>query len=479
MRILVPTNHNYYEESPLTVDQLCDKFGVGKTKSKRIVQDLFRSTFVITNKSISLEQIQIFGFKNTKNRLEDEEQTILKLYPKAFSGNEDQYIIQTGLFAGVLYHNGCQFNITTSYGDSFLKRMLNFVNDIYIDNQETSAAKSNDVNQFQEIIAYLFIQSLEKSSILGLPKKYQRQTQRSHKVRGKIDINAYLKQDFPFQGKLTSTYREQTYIQEIVDVLYLACKKLERNFGPQIHHKILGVYQLLKQHFSGVYPQDDCILKAKNHTVLNNPMFASFKNVLTYAEIIIKEQDLTIESKMNNLSTHGYLFDISQLFEVYLERLISRYFQDWYVTGQEKLKLYENQFYSRSMFPDIVMKHKETGEVIVFDAKFKKMRLGKGKGNYSDLDRSDFYQIHSYIQYYQPNIIVGGLIYPLSMEPNIEETHADSLFGNSNNSTSFVVDGVYVNKSMSMADIVENEFKFLERIDNLITNHRSNTSNKG
>lgn len=468
MRVLVPTNHNFYEESPLTADQLCEKFGVGKSKSKRIVQDLFRSTFEITNKTSSLEQIKIFGFKKTKNRLEDEEQTILKLYPKVFSGNEDQYIIQTGLFAGILYHNGCQFNITTSYGDSFLKRMLNFVNDIYIDNQETIASKSNDVNQFQEIIAYLFIQSLEKASILGLPKKYQKQTQRSHKVRGKIDINAYLKQDFPFQGKLTTIYREQVYIQEIVDVLYLACKKIERNFGPQIHHKILGVYQLLKQNFSGVYPGEDCILKAKSHSVLNNPMFASFKNVLTYAEIIIKEQDLTIESKMNSLSTHGYLFDISQLFEVYLEKLISRYFTEWYVTSQEHLKVYESTFYSRSMLPDIVMKHKETDEVIVLDAKFKKMRMGNGKGKYSDLDRSDFYQIHSYIQYYQPKVIAGGLIYPLSKEPKTEETHADNLFGKSNISTTFIVDGVFVEESMSIADIMENEAKFLKRLEGVI-----------
>lgn len=477
MKIQVSTNHNFYEEAPLIKSELCGEFGVGKGKLKRIIQDLFVSTFEITNKSTFLEQIQIFGFKNSRNRLDDEEQTILKLYSKSGVNTEDQYIIQTGLFAGVLYHNECQFNITTPYGDSFLKRMLNFVNDIYVDNQDTKVSKSNDVNQFQDIIAYLFIQSLEKASVLGLPKTYQEQVQRSHKVRGKINLKEYLKKDIPFQGKLTTSYREQVFIQEIVDVLYLACRKIEKNFGSQLHHKIHGVYQLLKQNYSGIYPQEDCILKAKKHSVLNNPMFASFKNVLTYAEIIIKEQDLTVDSKMNSLSTHGYLFDISQLFEVYLEKLISRNFTEWYVTSQENLSVYESKFYSRSMLPDIVMKHKESDEIIVLDAKFKKMRMGNGKGKYSDLDRSDFYQIHSYIQYYQPNIIAGGLIYPLSKEPNIEHSHSTKLFGNNDISTSFIVDGVYVSESMSMAEIIENEIKFLSRINNLITNHQTNTSN--
>jgi hypothetical protein len=38
-----------------------------------------------------------------------------------------------------------------------------------------------------------------------------------------------------------------------------------------------------------------------------------------------------------------------------------------------------------------------------------------------DLDRSGFHQIHSYIQHYQPNVIAGGLFYPLSKEINEKE----------------------------------------------------------
>lgn len=463
MRINVPTNHNFYEEESLTEIQLKDKFGLRTAKETDFIKNsLFTSTYEFTSKNKSLEQVQIFGFKNSRNKLDEDEQLIMKLYAKEHPTEGRKYIIQTGLFAGVLYHKGCQFNISTAYGETFLNRMLNFINDVYIDNQEAKATKSKDTNEFQNIIAYLFIQALEKASVMGLPKIYQTQTQRSHKVRGKIDVNAYLKHDFPFQGKLTTSFREQVYIQEIVDVLYLACKKLEQSFGNEIHRKIHGIYQLLKQNYSGIYAQHTTLEKAKNHSVLQNPMFGAFKNVLTYAEIILKDQSLETLNHKDNLATTGYLFDISQLFEVYLEKLLSRHFTDWYVTGQEELNVYTDLFYGRKMFPDLVMKHKETNKVIVFDAKFKKMRSIK-----KDVDRSDFYQIHSYIQYYLPNVLFGGLLYPFSKSIDTVKAHSKSLFGNENNAHSFVVDGIYIPEEMSMQKIIESENEFLLRIEEL------------
>lgn len=464
MKVNVHTNQNFYEEKPLVESQLKAEFEAKNAKDlKHIKDNVFSSTYHFTTKKESLEQIKIFGFKEQPNKLENGEQLILKLYAKESHLGEKKYIIQTGLFAGTIYHKGVQFNISTPYGDTFLKRMLNFVNDIYIDNQITKADKNEESNEFQNIIAFLFIQSLEKAAILGLPKTYQSITERSNKVRGKIDLNAYLKQDIPFTGKLTSTYREQVYVQEIIDILYLACKALEKKFGREIHKKISGIFQLLKQNYSGIFPRPNIIDKAKNHIVLQNPMFNNFKKTIGYAEIILKQQNLLISNLDNKLTTNGYLFDISQLFEVYLKKLLSRNFKDWYVTGQEELNVYQKMFYKRKMFPDLVMKHKKTNKIIVFDAKFKNMRLKK-----EDLDRGDFYQIHSYIQHYQTDVLMGGLIYPLSKEIDTRKAHSINLFENQNINTKFIVDGIYINKEMTISDINEKENEFLLRIKSLI-----------
>ena len=174
----------------------------------------------------------------------------------------------------------------------------------------------------------------------------------------------------------------------------------------------------------------------------------------------------------NLLSTKGYLFDIAQLFEVYLEKLLDRHFVDWYITGQEEINTYEPMFYGRKMFPDIVMRHKYNKDIIVLDAKFKTMLLRK-----QDVDRSDFYQIHSYIQYYQPNVLFGGLIYPLGKNINTTKAHSTNLFGQSQLDNGFVVDGISVDSSMSMLEIMESENAFLDRVENLISKKKKTAYN--
>lgn len=461
MKITKPVNHNFYEEQPRSLDTLCEEFNLKKSQGKKIDRTLFSSVLELTAGDSRFENISVFGFKNKDNQEADDDNLILKLYKKAIGLKETQYFIQTGLFAGVVYHEGYQFNINTRYGDAFLKRMLNFVNDIFIDDVDVNASKNQKKNNFLFILAYLFIQSLEKAAVLGLPQEYQTFTQTSNKVRGKIDINAYLKNHMPFQGELTTSYREQDYIKEIMDVLYLALLKLEKSFGKEIHKRLMGVQSLLKQNYSGTFATQETIRKAKNHRVLNNPTFSSFNKVLEYAEIILLDQSMDPSKNIKN-KTAGYLFDISQLFEVYLEKLLAHNFDDWEVTSQTELRLYRGMFYSRRMFPDLIMKHKYSNKVIVFDAKFKNMRL-EGR----DLDRSDFYQIHTYIQYYQPNVLFGGLIYPLSNPLVSEKSHSPNLFGH-DPSTPFIVDGIHVNETMQMEQIIENEHAFVSRINDLI-----------
>jgi 5-methylcytosine-specific restriction endonuclease McrBC regulatory subunit McrC len=337
--------------------------------------------------------------------------------------------------------------------------MLNFVNDIYIDNEQAKAKKDESENQFFFIIAHLFIQSLEKAAILSLPQEYKKQQERGHKVRGTIDFNAYLKQDIPFQGKLTSIFRERCYVQDIIDVLHLALKKLESHFGTEIHNRLLGLNQLIKQHYSGRYATHETIRKAKTHHSINNPLYNRFKQVLEYAEIILLNKDLMPDNTNNAMKTTGYLFDIAELFELYLEKLLSRNFKDWSVNAQEEIPLYQHTFYKRLMFPDIIMKHRDSNKTAVFDAKFKNMKMRN-----EDVDRSDLHQIHSYIGYYNDTVIVGGLLYPISKEIDTKTAHSDSLFGTTNNKIKFIIDGVHVNEQLSMKELAQKEEQFIERI---------------
>jgi 5-methylcytosine-specific restriction enzyme subunit McrC len=468
MRISVPVNHNFYEEAPIRESALDKAFAVKKSGDKKHLQQLFSSVYELKLGAEQLKQIRIFNFKRKRFFEPDEERLILKLYSKEKLEQEKEYIVQTGLYAGVIFYKGCKINITTKYGDAFLKRMLNFVNDIYVDNEQVKAKKDETENQFLFIIAYLFIQSLEKAAVLGLPQQYKKHQERSHKVRGSIDFNDYQKRDIPFQGKLTCTFRERMFVQEIVDVLYLALRKLERIFGKEIHSRLLGLNQLIKQNYSGQFASYATIQKAKAHQSINNPMYSGFKKVLDYAEIILLDKDLMPDNDKQQLATTGYLFDIAELYELYLEKLLSRNFPEWSVSGQEELRIYQQQFFGRPMFPDLVMKHRTSGKVVVFDAKFKKMEMLNG-----DVDRDDLHQIHSYSGYYRNNLIASGLIYPLSNGINTEKAHSKSIYGNNENEIKFIVDGICVYENQSMKELIENEMDFIERVSTSI-NQRYN-----
>ncbi|MEX1014421.1 MAG: hypothetical protein WDZ80_04645 [Candidatus Paceibacterota bacterium] len=467
MRISVPINHNFYEEVPICESALGEAFAVNKVGLVHLKQELFSSVYELKLGAEQLKQVRIFNFKRRRFFEPQEERLILKLYSKEKFDQEKEYIIQTGLYAGVLFYKGCKINITTKYGDAFLKRMLNFVNDIYVDNEQLKAKKDETENQFLFIIAYLFIQSLEKASVLGLPRQYKKHQERSHKVRGSIDFNDFLKRDIPFQGKLTSTFRERMYVQEIVDVLFLALRKLERRFGKEIYSRLLGLTQLLKQQYSGRFASYKTIQKAKIHQAINNPMYSGFKKVLEYAEIILLNKDLMPDSDKQQLATTGYLFDIAELFELYLEKLLSRNFPEWTVSGQEELRIYQQQFYNRSIFPDLVMRNRKNGNVVVFDAKFKKMEMIN-----NDVDRADLHQVHSYSGYYRNNLIASGLIYPLSKEVNTQKAHSESLYGNNKNEINFIVDGIYLSKIQTMKELITCEDAFLSRIASVISRNK-------
>lgn len=205
-------------------------------------------------------------------------------------------------------------------------------------------------------------------------------------LKGKIDINRFVKRDIPFKGKISSVSREQREIPEIIDVLFKAVKILD-NFGFPTQH-ILNIKSHLKQQFSGKYVSNHVITKARESKALQNPIFAPYKKVLEYAEIIIKGDNIKPKAD-GKKESFGYLINIAELFEIYITKLLQKEFPDWSVESPH-IALYDNQFYKRKIIPDIVMQ--KGNQVMVFDTKYKRMNFkGTEHGNW-DVDRNDFFK---------------------------------------------------------------------------------------
>ncbi len=384
---------------------------------------------------------------------------------KTSVNNEDKYIAQTGNYIGKFRWNGLDVDIGSRFGIEFLERMLNFANDVYLDDVSVSGDKVDkelDISKF--IIYYMFIQNLEKAFLLGLPKSYITIKHHDMKLKGKIDINRFIKHDIPFKGKISSSSREQKEIQEIIDVLHKAVSIISKSsFSTK---NISHIKTHLKQNRSNKFVSNETISKAIKSKALQNPIFAPYKKVLKYAEYIINDSNLKQNEKGKD-QTYGFLINVAELFEIYITKLLQKEFSEWTVNSP-KIELYENHFFARKIIPDIVMEKDK--QVLVFDTKYKRMKFdGRNQYGAGDLDRNDFFQINTYMSYYKNsnyNVLAGGLLYPMESEYDKNKCFSESWFGNNN--TKFIVDGVELLTLNSMDDIVDSEKRFIERINEML-----------
>jgi len=372
----------------------------------------------------------------------------------------DKYKVQTGNFVGKFNFDGIDIEINSRFNEKFLKRMLNFADDIFLDDVDVSGEISKNIDISKFIIYYLFIQKLEKAFLLGLPKAYQTKKYHEIELKGKIDIKKFIKKDLPFKGKISSYKREQTQIQEIVDVLYKAIKIIKKDkFSTK---NISNIVSYLKQNRSKNFVSSNTIKKALNSKALNNPIYTPYKDVLNYAKMII--ENFNIENKDSNINSKGFIVNIAELFEIYIRKLLSIKFRDWNISSPE-IEVFENNFFKRKIIPDIVMQ--KDNKILVFDVKYKRMNMrGKNQYDLGDVDRCDFFQINTYMSYYQNQefeLIAGGLLYPLEIEKyEKEKCFSNNWFGN--NRVKFLISGIELEENKK-----ENkEEKFLNEIEKLL-----------
>ena len=85
----------------------------------------------------------------------------------------ENYLAQTGNYVGKFKWEGLEIDIKSRFSNTFLERMLNFANDIFLDDvsiTDNKIDKDFDISKY--IIYYMFVQNLEKAFLLGVPIAY-------------------------------------------------------------------------------------------------------------------------------------------------------------------------------------------------------------------------------------------------------------------------------------------------------------------
>lgn len=354
--------------------------------------------------------------------------------------------------------------IRPRFGDAQLYRMLEVIFNIRLMESQSSIQKQEKQQGFiKHLIALLWLNLLSQANRHGIPKIKRQRQHKGTKIKGRINVR---KSILPYyrENQIVSEYQEKEPHQVILQILSKAHTILLKNYGLEQIQVSAAAQNAITQLQSGLghanfVSRDDYL------SIRYTQIYQSFKPVVDLSWSIIQNQNFG--SQDADAEGHALFIDMAEVWEVYLRTLLHNRFSPfgWKISSP-RFSLYSKKAFVRAIIPDIVMQKED--KILVWDAKYKRMIF-----DYRDYDRADFFQIHTYIQYFQQqyDVLAGGLLYPISQnfdEQAILKNQSQTLFGSGHGHTQFWVDGIDLTNT-EQPILEEMEEQFLERIQGLIS----------
>lgn len=311
------------------------------------------------------------------------------------------------------------------------------------------------------LICYIWQQKLSSSIRHGLPRKKESKINRGYEVKGHLLVKPSV---FSYNKNKTiiSKSFEQTYDKTIIAIINQAYKILKNDYAFDDFSKILprNSTKAIRNIENIAHSFDRTNVTEKDYQSISyHPIYQAYKDLVDFSWQIIKLKT-GAQIKTSSLNVSGFLIDMAEVWECYLRSIIERRLSlsGWKLINST-FTVYNKMFYKRKIIPDIVLE--KDGNFCVFDAKYKKMEY---RG--IDVDREDFFQIHTYISYMQSrgHVLVSGLLYPVESES--KDVKTDSLLFENDSTCRFIVDGPYINNDNNSENIVNADF--LAKLESIV-----------
>ena len=412
----------------------------------------------------SFSRDKVFSFSNrTRDNVVDYEAVPFATWEKDKEKNEWNW--RAGRWVGENNDTNTKIIVEPRFGYITLFIMLEEIFSINILKDHKDLSHSNSINFiFRQIIPFIWERQLGNANRYGFPRNNNKVYYKGSKIKGNIDIR---KSIIPFfkDNKIVSFCYEKQIDTTIALIIQKAYQILSKNRKLKLSDNSQNVINAIKM----AHIQNKRVSEAEYQSIQYKSIYQAYKNVVDFSWQIVKNHNF---SNQDNESTNGFScwIDMAEIWELTLLNILKKEFPDWHIESPQ-IKVYEDTFFARHIIPDIVMTKQD--DVVIFDAKWKKMRFDKNK---KDVDREDFFQIHTYISYYQnlgKNVIIAGLLYPLEETPT-EPNIPPYLFGLENKEVKFIISGIVLpktedsNKSEKRKNIQEefnkNKSSFIESL---------------
>ncbi|MEI0488675.1 restriction endonuclease [Brachyspira pulli] len=345
----------------------------------------------------------------------------------------------TNNIMGFISYNNTQIKISSRFAvndneDYFLHYMLMKVLSLNIVNLE----HSKDYDDSFDFLIYMFISFFKKALRQGLFKQYKLIKHNDTNVKGSIDINRYIKNNIPFNGKISYNTREYSYDNNIMQLIRHTIEYINTK-----NRYILSYDSEIKNYVQQIFYSTSSYERNKRESIINknlkklsHPYYYEYEPLRKICIQILRHEKLKYGS--NDNTVYGLLFDGAWLFEEYLNTFLSKenFIHTENKIGRKSLYLLDNNKWK--IYPDFYKLSDENN--IVLDAKYKNLdNVNKEDGD--SIQREDRLQIISYA--YTLNAKKAGFIYPLE-ELNYTDANKITRIGVLNNAYNSYADcGIY------------------------------------
>lgn len=359
-----------------------------------------------------------------------------------------------------------KIKINPRFGDKHLIRMIEEIFNIRLTESKQLYDRSKKSHQLiKRLISILWLNLLAKGNRHGLPRVSDTKTYYGTKVRGRINVRDSLI-PVKIEQKIVSFYKQKTFDKRIVKLLKGAYEILLTAY----HLATIRQPQNAKYALDQLNRIDIPLKRVTKHEYKNirvKRIYKPFEPVIDLSWDIIKNRRSS-KQQVGKDKSFSYFVDMAEVWELYLSSLLKKHLSQYgWSLWEEDIESYHDKLFERRLIPDIVLQKDK--KIIVLDAKYKRMKFDR-----IDIDRADYFQIHTYIQYFQQeyDVIAGGLLYPFSAafhENRQNMSKSESLFGQNSERTKFFIDGIdLTDYGEDNFDFTQVEQNFLERLKSTI-----------
>lgn len=346
--------------------------------------------------------------------------------------------------------------ITPRFGQAFIVRMFEVIFNVRLLESQSAITKSESYESLlRRLIALIWLRKLADANRHGLPRTNAADTYTGASVKGQMNVQKTI-QSYTAYDQITSNIHTRINDPVVTTLLWQTYLILSKRYGVrQLSHPDSAADAI--QHLQRMPVLNKRITFQQYRSIRYKVLYQSFKPVVDLSWQIVTNSLFISEDKAN-AKGFGLFLDVAELWETYLYMLFKRAYTPlgWAIEKPEVVT-YQDKLFQRKLIPDIVLTKGDWR--CIWDAKYKRMNFSP-----YDIDRADFFQIHTYATYFSSkySVLSCGLIYPADSEPMYENKLTDhSLFGLEADDTIFSISSMNVNNFQTVHAIEKMEDRFI------------------